>query len=116
MLKMLATSWESLECCLMKRMPRMLYSTRLLLPTSASTASTLISSEPTLASVATPWRERWQRDLGPGWLLLPHHPAGFSWRYLWCPPSPWHPLPAVYSDLVNWGDWSLMSSRKIRTS
>lgn len=32
------------------------------------------------------------------------------------PPSPQHLLPAVYSDLVNWGDWSLMSSRKIRTS
>lgn len=36
----------------------MLYRTRLLLPTSASTATTLISSDPTLASVATPLRER----------------------------------------------------------
>lgn len=43
---------------------------------------------------------------------------GFFWSISssWCPPSPQHPLPAVYSDLVNWGDWSLMSSRKIRTS
>lgn len=72
----------------------MLYRTRLLLPTSASTASTLISSDPTLASVATPWRERWERDLGPGWLLLPHHPAGFSWKCLWLlvPPQPPAPL------------------------
>lgn len=43
--------------------------------------------------------------------LVPEHP------WLQVPPTgPRHPLPAVYSDLVNWGDWSLMSSRKIRTS
>lgn len=72
----------------------MLYRTRLLLPTSASTASTLISSDPTLASVATPLREEWERDLGPGWLLLPLYPAGFSWKYLWLqvPPQPLAPL------------------------
>lgn len=72
----------------------MLYRTRLLLPTSASTASTLISSDPTLASVATPLRERWERDLGPGWLSLPHHPDGFSWKCLWLLvlPQPLAPL------------------------
>lgn len=65
-----------------------------MLPTSASTATTLISSDPTLASVATPLRERWERDLGRGWLSLPHHPAGFSWKYLCLlvPPQPLAPL------------------------
>lgn len=64
------------------------------MPTSASTATTLISSDPTLASVATPLRERRDRDLGPGWLSLPLHHAGFSPEHLWLlvPPQPLAPL------------------------
>lgn len=60
--------------------------------------------------------ERQDGDLGPGWVSPPLHPDGFSSEHLGLQVSPRHSLPAVYSDLVNWGDWSLMSSRKIRTS
>lgn len=88
----------------------MLYRTRLLLPTSASTAKTLISSDPTLASVATPVGERMNRDLD---LCCVASPSPHHWDP---PPRHQQSLPAVYSDLVNWGDWSLMSSKKIRTS
>jgi len=86
----------------------MLYRTRLLLPTSASTATTLISSDPTLASVATPSRERWDRDLGPGWLSLPLHPAEFSLEHLWLL-VPIQPLAALTRSVLRLGElWGLV--------